>query len=59
MGGYFTLSLGVDSGKSTIFWEMKKVDTSGAVATAAFHSPIDEDTLAHVKNQFAQFDRWW
>ncbi|KVM72542.1 hypothetical protein [Burkholderia ubonensis] len=59
MGGHFTLWLEVVSEKSTISWEMRKADITGAVAAAAFCSPIDEDTLAHLKNQFAQFDRWW
>lgn len=59
MGGYFTLRLGVVSGKPVVSWEMKKADVTGAVATAAFRSPIDEDALAHLKNQFKQFNRWW
>jgi hypothetical protein len=59
MGGHFTLWLGEVSGKSVISWELKKADVTGAITTAAFRSPIDEDTLAHVKEQFMQFDRWW
>jgi hypothetical protein len=59
MGGHFTLRLGAVSGKPSISWEMRKAGVTGAVATAAFRSPIDEDTLAHVKNQFVRFDRWW
>jgi hypothetical protein len=59
MGGHFTLWLRVVSGKPVVSWEMKKADLTGVIATAAFHSPIDEDTLAHIKNQFTQFERWW
>ena len=59
MGGHFTLWLGAVSGTPVISWEMRKAGVTGAVATASFRSPIDEDTLAHVKNQFTQFDRWW
>jgi hypothetical protein len=59
MGGHFTLSVGAVSRKLMMSCEVKKADVTGAVATAAFRAPIDEDTLAHVKNQFMQFDRWW
>ncbi|KWZ31274.1 hypothetical protein [Burkholderia anthina] len=59
MGGHFTLRLGEVSEKPEISWEMKKADVTGAIATAAFRAPIDEDALAHVKDQFMQFDRWW
>jgi hypothetical protein len=59
MGGHFTLWLGTVFGKPTISWEMKKADVTGAVATAAFRSSVDEDTLVHVRDQFMQFERWW
>lgn len=29
-------------------------DVIGAVASAAFQSPIDEDAVAHVRRQFTQ-----
>jgi len=59
MGGHFTLCLVAAYGGLVFSWEMKKAGLEGAVAIASFRSPIDEGTLAHVKNQFMQFDRWW
>ncbi|AXW55678.1 hypothetical protein QN078_25200 [Ralstonia nicotianae] len=59
MGGHFVLRLSAISGKPEILWEVKKAAVSGAVATAAFRSQIDEDTLAHVRRQFTQFESWW
>jgi hypothetical protein len=59
MGGHFALRLSAVSGGSEISWEFRKAGVTGAVATAAFKSPIDGDTLAHVKHQFAQFESWW
>ncbi|WP_316894270.1 hypothetical protein [Ralstonia mannitolilytica] len=59
MGNHFALRLNAIDGQPKIVWEMKKVDVTGGIATATFQSPIDEDTLAHVKNQFMHFVRWW
>ncbi|MHA6909976.1 hypothetical protein ACQUJS_16335 [Ralstonia pseudosolanacearum] len=59
MGGHFVLRLSAVSGKPEISWEMKKTAVTGAVASAAFQSSIDADTVAHVKRQFAQFESWW
>lgn len=59
MGDHFSLTLGVVSGRLELAWEMKKRDTSGAIATATFRSPIDTDTFAHVTLQFKEFERWW
>ena len=59
MGDHFTLTLGVVSGCLELAWEMKKRDTSGAITTATFRSPIDADTFAHVTLQFKEFERWW
>jgi hypothetical protein len=55
MGGYFSLRVTAAAGKPEISWELTKKDMAGAVVTAAFRAPIDEDTLAHVRNHFVQF----
>lgn len=59
MSDHFALRLSAVSGRREIAWEFRKTDVTGAVSTAAFKSPIDEDTLAHVKHQFEQFEPWW
>jgi hypothetical protein len=59
MGGDFTLWVEAGAERLEISWEMNKTDVTGATAAATFRAPIDEDTLAHVKNQFMQFDTWW
>ncbi|WP_197342684.1 hypothetical protein [Ralstonia solanacearum] len=59
MAGYFALRLRAISEKLEISCEIKKVALTGVVATAAFLSPIDEDTFSHIRRQFAQFESWW
>nr|CUV29546.1 protein of unknown function [Ralstonia solanacearum] len=56
MGGHFALRLSALSGKPEISWEVKKAALTGAVATAEFRSPIDEDTVEYVRRQFTQFN---
>jgi hypothetical protein len=59
MGGHFILRISTLSEKPEISWEIKKVGVTRASLMATFHSPIDPDTLAHVKHQFTQFEAWW
>ncbi|WP_124982294.1 hypothetical protein [Ralstonia solanacearum] len=59
MEGCFALRLRAISEKLEISCEIKKVALTGVVATAAFLSPIDEDTFSHIRRQFAQFESWW
>jgi hypothetical protein len=59
MSSHFALKLGTVAGKPEIAWEMKKTDVIGGATAASFRSPIDGDTLQHVAEQFAKFDRWW
>ncbi|MHA6881648.1 hypothetical protein [Ralstonia pseudosolanacearum] len=59
MGGHFVLRLSAVSGKPEISWEVKKAALTGAVATAEFRSPIDEDAVECVRRQFKQLNPWW
>lgn len=60
MEHYFTFSLEALSKETELSWEMKKVGlVSEDVTEASFRSKIDEDTLAHIRAQFIQFQRWW
>jgi hypothetical protein len=59
MSGGFVFALQAGTEKFEASWEIKRIALEGSVTTVMCRFPIDFDDLAHVKEKFAEFPRWW
>ena len=60
MSGYFALGVQQESNGLSLSWDFAKDDLSGGRKTkVAFSSPIDDDTLGKIRNEFLEFPSWW
>ncbi|WGS49998.1 hypothetical protein LFL96_00335 [Paraburkholderia sp. D15] len=59
MNNYFILRFCRSAGVLELSWEIKRSSLDGTTVAVSFGSSIDEDTMAHIKNQIGQFPIWW
>ncbi|CAM2154078.1 conserved protein of unknown function [Pararobbsia alpina] len=59
MGRHFTLQIKMTSEKPTLVWRFENKAVAGDAASAEFRAHLDEDELGSIRDQFAQFERWW
>ncbi|MFN3295559.1 hypothetical protein [Caldimonas sp.] len=60
MNDHFVLAISENKDKKILYWEFKKTDAGGGKKTIiAFSAEVDDDMLAKIKREFAEFPAWW
>ncbi|WP_139133410.1 hypothetical protein [Pandoraea sp. ISTKB] len=59
MRGVFQLELIASSTGHRLAWKFDRRGVDGSSMDIKYEASMDEDVLAHVLEQFEQFDRWW